>query len=285
VVRSLLTAERPAGMDIVAVGRPELDLAHPTSVRHAIEAARPTVVVNAAAYTAVDKAESEPDLAFRVNAGGAEAVGLAAHALGVPVIHLSTDYVFDGTKPTSYVESDPVAPLGAYGRSKLEGERRLAAACPRHVILRTAWVHSPYGHNFTRTMLRLAGARPEISVVDDQLGCPTYAPHLARAIVQLAARLIGDRDAPWGTYHAAGTGTATWCGFAREIFAVSARLGGPSAAIKPITTAEYPTPARRPANSRLDSRRLATNFGLGLPDWREGVAACVAVLLAQEQGF
>jgi dTDP-4-dehydrorhamnose reductase len=263
---------------VIAVGRPTLDLAMPDGVEAAIAAVAPDLIVNAAAYTAVDKAESEPDLAEAINATGAEAVGRAAARLGVPVIHVSTDYVFDGSKTAPYVESDPVAPLGAYGRSKCEGERRLMAACPRSVVLRTAWVYSPYGHNFVKTMLRLAATRDEVSVVDDQVGNPTYAPHLADAIVAIARRILADGHAPWGLYHAAGTGDVTWCGLAREVFAVSARRGGPTARVKAITTADYPTPARRPANSRLSGAKLRETFGFSLPAWQTGVEDCIARL-------
>lgn len=279
VARSLVAIAPAVGVEIAAIGRPHLDLARGDGVAAKIAGAAPDLIVNAAAYTAVDRAETEPEAAFAVNAGGAEAVAAAASRLGVPLIHLSTDYVFDGSKTSPYVETDPVAPLGVYGRSKLDGERRVASACPRHIILRTAWVHSPFGSNFVKTMLRLAGSWPDVAVVDDQIGSPTFAPHLAEAILEIA-RLVRSRGSPpWGIYHAAGSGGVTWCGLAREIFAVSASQGGPVAAVRAITTAEFPTPARRPANSRLDCTLLSRTFGVQLPDWRRGVAACVAGLL------
>jgi dTDP-4-dehydrorhamnose reductase len=204
----------------------------------------------------------------------------ACEQRGIPLIHISTDYVFDGSKPAPYVECDPVAPLGAYGLSKLEGEQRVAAACRRHIILRTAWVLSPYSHNFVKTMLRLGLRRAEIGVVDDQIGNPTYAPHLAIAILTIAhIHLVKDGGGlPWGVYHAAGAGEASWCDVARAVFLQSSRIEGPSPRVRPITTAEYPTPARRPANSRLDCSKLARTFGIRLPDWRVGIAECVLLL-------
>jgi dTDP-4-dehydrorhamnose reductase len=268
----------PSATDVTAfaLGRPALDLTAPASVLKTLADFKPDVIVNAAAYTAVDKAEAEPDAAMALNADGPARLAEAADKMGAILIHVSTDYVFDGTKATPYVEDDPTAPLGAYGRSKLAGEEAVRAATARHIILRTAWVHSPFGANFVKTMLRLAADRPEVRVVDDQIGSPTYAPHLAEAILAIARTALADADAArFGTYHAAGTGAVTWCGMAREVMRVSASLGGPSANVAAITTAEYPTPARRPANSRLDCAKLATVFGVTLPRWEEGVAECV----------
>ena len=196
----------------------------------------------------------------------------------MPLIQLSTDYVFAGTGSVAYVETDPPGPVGVYGATKYAGELAVAAACPQHVILRTAWVHSPHGTNFVRTMLRLAASRAEIGVVDDQIGNPTYAPHLASAIIAIAQRMR-QPGPPAGIYHAAGSGETTWAGFAREIFRLSAARGGPLATVNPITTAQFPTPARRPANSRLDCGKLARDFSLALPDWPDGTAACIARLL------
>lgn len=280
LARSLVDAAKQAGVEVVAVGRPEIDLAMPSTIGGAISQHAPGLVINVAAYTAVDQAEKEPALAFAINADGAGHVARACAAADVPLMHISTDYVFDGSKTSAYVEDDAVSPLGVYGSSKLEGERQVAAAHARHVIVRTAWVVSPFGHNFVKTMLRLAQSRPEISVVGDQIGCPTYAPHLASALLAVAQQ-IGRRDraaAPWGVYHATGTGEATWFDLAQEVFAQSRRHGGAAASVKPITTAEYPTPARRPANSRLDCGKLARTFDVRLPDWRDGIAECVAVL-------
>lgn len=268
----------PSATDVTAfaLGRPALDLTAPASVLKTLADFKPDVIVNAAAYTAVDKAESEPDAAMALNADGPARLAEAADKMGAILIHVSTDYVFDGTKPTPYVEDDPTAPLGAYGRSKLAGEEAVRAATARHIILRTAWVHSPFGANFVKTMLRLAADRPEVRVVDDQIGSPTYAPHLAEAILAISRTALADSGASrFGTYHAAGAGAVTWCGMAREVMRVSASLGGPSANVTAITTAGYPTPARRPANSRLDCTKLATAFGVTLPRWEDGVVECV----------
>ena len=241
----------------------------------------PDVVVNAAAYTNVDKAESEPDQAYLVNATGPLNLAQECERRSATLIHLSTDYVFDGGKRGYYTEEDPVAPLGVYGLSKLDGERNVATTCPQHVILRTAWVYSPYGHNFVKTMLRLAESRSELSVVGDQHGSPTYAPHLADAIVSIAEHIntSGRENPAWGIYHAAGAGETTWCEFAREVFNQSIERGGPSSAVKPITTDEYPTPAARPSNSRLDTAKLRRDYGVSLPHWKVGVASCVSDLL------
>lgn len=274
----------PAADDVTAfaVGRPALDLTAPASVLSALADFKPDVIVNAAAYTAVDRAEQEPEAAMALNAEGPARLAEAAARRGAVLIHISTDCVFDGAKPTPYVEDDPTAPLSAYGRSKLAGEEAVRAAAQRHIILRTSWVHSSYGTNFVRTMLRMAHERSELRVVDDRLGCPTYAPDLAVAILSVArAVTAGASNEAWGTYHAAGTGAVTWCGFAREIMRRSAARGGPSLPVVPITTAEYPTAARRPVNSRLDCSKLARNFGIGLPPWQEGLADCLERLLPQ----
>jgi dTDP-4-dehydrorhamnose reductase len=267
-----------AGVQVVAIGRPELDLADEKSVAAAVARERPDIVVNAAAYTVVDKAETEPDVAHAVNALGAEHVATACAARAIPIIHLSTDYVFDGTKSDPYVEGDPAAPVNVYGRTKLEGEQRVAKACERHLILRTAWVHSPWGVNFVKTMLRRAATRPTtIGVVDDQNGSPTYAPHLAAIVLAIAARVTADpADVRWGVYHAVGGGETSWFGFAREIFRRAAEQGLPAAEVTAIATAAYPTLARRPANSRLNCDRLRLSLGLELPDWRVGVHDCLA---------
>jgi dTDP-4-dehydrorhamnose reductase len=264
---------------VAAVGRPQLDLARPETVAAAIRSASPDVVVNAAAYTAVDRAESDKETAFAVNATGAGAVAEAAAEIGVPVVQVSTDYVFNGDKPEPYVEGDATAPLSIYGGSKLAGELAVAAANPQHVILRTAWVYSAGGGNFLRTMLRLARERPVLRIVDDQLGNPTHADDIAAGVVVVARSLASGRGAT-GVFHMSANGQTTWCGFAREIFAASAQLGGPSASVEAIRTVDYPTPARRPKNSRLDCTRIAEVYGIRLPQWHERVRQCVAAALA-----
>ena len=280
LARALLDAVRArSGIDLIALGRPRLDLLDRASIADTIDDVRPDLVVNAAAYTAVDKAESDADAAFAVNRDGAGALAAAAAARGVPIVHLSTEYVFDGSKRGAYVETDVPNPLGVYARSKLEGEAAVAAANPRHLILRTSWLYAPYGQNFLRTILRLARERPQLRVVADQQGAPTYAPHLAEAILAIAAGLDALRPAqPWGIYHAVGGGETTWAGFASAIVAAGARLGVPQIPVIPITTPEYPLPAKRPANSRLDCAKLERVFGVRLPHWQQGVAECIAEL-------
>ena len=277
VVTSILE-RAPGGVEIVTLGRPELDLADPATIGPAIAAAAPDLIVSAAAYTAVDKAESEPGLAQAINGIAPGLIGEAAAARDIPVIHLSTDYVFAGDKPAPYVETDPTGPATAYGRSKLEGEQALARATGNHLILRTAWVYSPFGGNFVKTMLRLAESRDEVRVVADQQGCPTSALDIADAILALAPRLA-DRQAPRGVFHLVGSGEANWACFAEAIFAASAAQGGPSARVVPITTAEYPTPARRPANSRLATDKLRAAYGLALPHWRDSLPGTVGRLV------
>jgi len=282
LARALVGAARTRpGIQLIALGRPQLDLSDSAAPAAAIRRAGPHLIVNAAAYTAVDQAEREPDAAFTINRDGAGALAGAAAAAGVPIIHVSTDYVFDGTKPAPYVETDPANPLSAYGRSKLEGEIAVAAANPRHIVLRTAWLYTAHGRNFLTTMLRLARERPRLEVVDDQLGNPTYAPHLAGAILAMAERLANARDAEvWGTYHAAAGGETTWHGFASAMVERTARLGVPPVPVVPITSADYPTVARRPANSRLDSGKLERVLSLRLPPWQEGLEECIARLEA-----
>lgn len=277
VVLSLL--ERGAKHDrfeVIALGRPELDLSAPDTIEAALREARPDVIVSAAAYTAVDQAESDEEAATVINGVAAGKIAQAAAALGVPVIHLSTDYVFDGSKTAAYVETDPVSPIGAYGRSKLAGEQAVAAATPNHAILRTAWVYSPFGKNFLKTMLKLAETRDSLNVVDDQIGNPTSALDIADAVLTVASNLVASNDpALRGSFHMTGTGEASWADFAIEIFARSADAGGPTAEVGRIPSSAYPTPAKRPANSRLDCSRLADIHAVRLPDWKQSTANIV----------
>ncbi|QGM48136.1 dTDP-4-dehydrorhamnose reductase [Methylocystis heyeri] len=279
VVASLL--ERGGSRaQIIALGRPQLDLSDASSVSAALETARCDVIVNAAAYTAVDKAESDEDGAMRVNAAGAGHVARSAAALGVPVLHISTDYVFDGALERPYREDDATGPTGAYGRSKLEGEQRVLAAHPDAVVLRTAWVYSPFGANFLKTMLRLGETREELGVVADQIGNPTSALDIADAVLEIATRIVVDPSpALRGVFHMTGQGEASWADFAEEIFGQAQRRGRKPVRINRIATADYPTPARRPANSRLDNSKLRQAYGVILPQWRDSVSDCVARLL------
>src|SRR5580698_7485315 len=274
--------ERAEGkVEIVALGRPAFDLADRAAVIAGLDAARPDVVVNAAAYTAVDKAETEEADAVRVNGDGAAHVAEAAMRLGVPLVHLSTDYVFDGALDRPYREDDPTSPTGAYGRSKLAGERAVADRCENSVILRTAWVYSPFGANFVRTMLRLNETRDEVGVVADQRGNPTSALDIADALIAISGRMKGDASpALRGVFHLTGSGEATWADFAEAVFHEAAARGRRQTQVRRIATADYPTPARRPANSRLDNEKLTRVYGVKLPAWRQSVAGCCDRLLS-----
>ncbi|QPC88578.1 dTDP-4-dehydrorhamnose reductase [Mesorhizobium sp. NBSH29] len=278
-VATALSKLTASDIAIVCAGRPELDIRDLTTIRQAISREKPDVLVNAAAYTAVDKAETDIDTAFAINADGAGNVAKAAFEAGLPVIHISTDYVFPGDNSSPYVETDPVAPTGVYGRSKLAGEAAVLAANAHSAILRTAWVYSPWGGNFLKTMLRLAETRDAVNVVADQYGNPTYAPDIAEGIVAAVQGLLADADGTRGVFHMTALGEATWADFAEAIFTASREFGGPSADVGRITTAEYSTPAQRPANSRLDSTLFRQTFGYTLPDWRERVPACIAALM------
>jgi len=271
--------------DAVALEPPDLDIANAASVGSAITAYRPDIVVNAAAYTAVDRAEAEPALAHAINADGPAFLGAATAAAGIPVVHLSTDYVFDGTKGAPYTEADPTNPLGVYGASKLAGEQRLQAANARAITLRTAWVCSAHGANFLKTMLRLAAERPVLRVVADQHGAPTFAADLARAIVSLLPRLVAAPagDPCFGVFHFTGTPHTTWHGFATVIMAEVAARGHAAPSVEEITTADHPTPARRPADGRLDCGRAERMLGLEAPDWRPALADCLDRLLPIRQ--
>jgi dTDP-4-dehydrorhamnose reductase len=279
-VATSLLERAGSGLEVVALGRPGFDLADRAAVIAGLEAAGPDVIVNAAAYTAVDKAEAEETLAFRVNGEGAGHVAEAAARLGVPLLHLSTDYVFDGALDRPYREDDPTGPTGAYGRSKLAGEKEVARRCQNSIILRTAWVYSPFGANFVRTMLRVNETRDEVGVVADQRGNPTSAIDIAAALIAVAAR-VKDDSAPAlrGIFHMTGSGEASWADFAEAVFGEAEARGRRATRVKRIATADYPTPARRPSNSRLDNEKLARVYGLSLPDWRRSVAACCARLL------
>jgi dTDP-4-dehydrorhamnose reductase len=271
-------------IELVALGRPEMDLTDRASVHAAVEAARPDILINAAAYTAVDKAEDDEAAARAVNASGAGFVAEAARAFGAPIIHLSTDYVFDGKADRPYVEADTPAPINAYGRTKLAGERAVAAANPRHAVVRTSWVHSPFGPNFVLTMLRLARTRPEISVVADQLGAPTAALDIADALLRMASRLAArpDDGALTGIFHLTAAGSASWAGVAEVVFEESRGLGGPVAAVRPVETKDYPTKARRPLNSRLGGARLRDGYGIEFAGWQSGVATTVRRILSED---
>jgi dTDP-4-dehydrorhamnose reductase len=257
------------------VGRPDVDLEISGSVGEIIRAARPDVVINAAAYTEVDRAETESKRAFRINAEAAGEMAAAAAEIGAPLVHISTDYVFDGNAERAYREDDPTGPINVYGASKLAGEEAVRDANPRHLILRTSWVYGPFQPNFVATMLRLATERDQIRVVADQTGSPTSSLHLASLVLAtIEDGLAGTGD----TFHVAGAGEGTWADLAREVMSISAEVGGPQAEIIPITTQQWPTPARRPRFSPLDCSRFEAHFGV-LPAWQEPVRVAVERLL------
>jgi len=269
-----------ASQGVIATGltSADLDITDGVMVRQHIMASGAAAVVNAAAYTAVDKAEMEQALAYAVNRDGAANLAASCAAAGVPLIHVSTDYVFDGTKQTPYGEDDPVHPISAYGASKEAGERLVRQNLPRHIILRTAWVYSAFGHNFVKTMLRLAGERTSVRVVADQHGCPTAAGDLALAILELVRLIAKGEDLAWGTYHYCGSGSTTWHGFAEAIMMLAAPALGRKVEVIPITTADYPTPAHRPPNSVLDCTRIRQKFGIEPRAWREALVGVVMEL-------
>lgn len=284
LARCLVESATERGIQLVAMGRPELDFEDTRSFEQAARAVRPSAMVNAAAYTAVDRAESEPERAFAVNRDGAKRFAVEAQRLSVPLIQISTDYVFDGKKSSPYVEKDVAAPLGVYGRSKLEGEAAVRDVCPAALVLRTSWLYSSYGHNFVKTMLRLAETRDYVRVVDDQWGSPTAANDLAKAILDILGQL-GDESfgSRAGVYHLAGQGETTWHGFASAILAGWAERGRPVASLIAIKSAEYPAPARRPANSRLHCAKIERQFGIRLPSWQRSLDACLDRLLVEAE--
>jgi len=269
---------------VKAVGRAELDLLQPEAIRQMIHDVEPHLIVNAAAYTAVDKAESEPELAHAINGTAPTVMAKTAEAIGATLIHVSTDYVFDGQKNTPYREDDPTHPLGVYGASKLAGEDGIRHQCDRHFILRTAWVYGNGGKgNFVKTMLRLGKEREELRVVMDQVGSPTWTGDLSRTIGQIASQVAQGADASppaFGTYHVTNSGAVSWYDFAVAIFEEAAQLGLPLKIqrVLPITTAEYPTPARRPAYSVLSQQKTAALLGAPQPHWRQGLRQMLATV-------
>lgn len=263
-------------MPVVALGRNEFNLEAYGELRRAIDPLAPSIIINAAAYTAVDLAESEVARAFSINRDAAAALADVAWQKNIPLIHISTDYVFDGTKPGAYEESDVPAPLNVYGASKLAGEAAVLAAHPLATVIRTSWVYSPYGNNFVRTMLRLCEAQPIVRVVQDQYGNPTSALDLASAILQLSGRLLThDRRAMAGIFHLAGQGETTWYGFAQAIFDLLVHRGIRVPQLEAITSEQYQTAARRPGNSRLNSSKAERVLGVRLPLWRCSLETCL----------
>jgi dTDP-4-dehydrorhamnose reductase len=280
LARSLMDLAAPYNTPMISIGRPELDLADPASIEHAVATLEPSAMINAAAYTAVDRAEAEAASAYAINRDGAARLAAVARRCGIPFVHVSTDYVFNGEKPSPYVESDVTAPLNVYGQSKLDGETAVLDACPSAVVVRTSWVYSPYGQNFVRTMLRLAATQQDVRVVADQRGTPTSAPDLAVAIVEIVRQRDQARSHS-GIYHLAGQGETTWHGFASEIFAALSQHALPTPRLHAISTQVYPTPARRPLNSCLDSSKAHAAFGVQLPPWQTSLDRCLDRLIGQ----
>ncbi|WP_033923381.1 dTDP-4-dehydrorhamnose reductase [Sphingomonas sp. 37zxx] len=261
----------PQGFEIVAVDQDQLDLTDTQAIAAMMASRDWAAVINGAAYTAVDKAESDVVTAWAVNALAPAAFGEACAKAGIPLVQVSTDYVFAGDKTGAWEVNDPVAPLGVYGASKLGGELAVRTSGARHVIVRTAWVVSAHGHNFIKTMLRVAESRDSLSVVDDQRGSPTSAADLAQTLMTITLGLIADEAAPAGTFHFSNAGATSWAGFAAEIFRQSALRGGPAADVVPITTADYPTPAKRPANSLLSHAAIHAAYGIQPRAWQEAL--------------
>jgi dTDP-4-dehydrorhamnose reductase len=262
--------------ELIVRSRDQLDLTQPDQIRHQVQNIRPDLIINAAAYTAVDLAESEPDTAFAVNAVAPGIFAEEALKLDIPLIHYSTDYVFDGTKMGPYNEGDPPNPLGVYGKSKLAGERAITDVQGKHLILRTSWVYSTHGRNFLLTMQRLLQERPEVRIVADQLGAPTWAGTIANSTMALIERWQAGDTANWGTYHLTAQGETSWFGFAQAIGEALRQQGKPCANLLPIPSSEYPTPATRPLNSCLDCRRLQLDWGVSQPDWQTALRECLA---------
>lgn len=265
---------------VVDLSRTDADICDSGLVAKVVALHRPGVVVNAAAYTAVDRAETESKAAYAINRDGAAAIAAACAKDGIPLIHISTDYVFDGTKTAPYDEDDATNPLGVYGASKLAGEEKIREIHPGHLILRTCWIFSPYRENFVRTMLKLAETNDELRIVADQTGCPTAARDIANAILRMASRINDGSEVPWGTYHFCGTPATSWHGFATNIFAAAKPLIGRCPKVTAIVTSEFPRPARRPENSVLNCARIRKEFGVEQPSWHDALLDALDELFA-----
>ncbi len=275
---SLAALGRPG---LIFIGRPDADLADIASLRSVIDRAAPDAVINAGAYTSVDGAESDSAAAFAINRDGPAELARLCAARNVAMLHVSTDCVFDGRKTAPYEPHDPPAPLSAYGESKWQGEQAVALQAPRHLIVRVSWLFSEHAGNFVRAMLKLASSRKEVSVVSDQFGFPTYCPDLARGLLAMTDAACSPGFDAFGTYHLAGSEAIDRASMARLVFEESAAAGGPFARVKPVDTSDYPTPAKRPLNARLDSRKAIHTFGLVQPDWRIGLRASVRAIIRQ----
>ncbi len=278
----LVRKAKASTLQILPLDLPGFDITDPIEMGKCLRPQDISVVINAAAYTAVDKAEREPRQAFAVNRDGAAHMAARCEEINVPLIHISTDYVFDGKKKGAYLESDAVSPLGVYGRSKAEGESEIRKYLGHHIIIRTAWLYGTHGNNFVKTMLKLGREKETVRVVDDQYGCPTYAADLADAVLLIAAQVAEKSNNIWGTYHYCGEGKTTWHGFAETIFEIAKDYDSfKLKEIMPVGTSEYPTPAKRPANSVLDCSKIAKTFGIRPRPWKESLAEMIENLLAE----
>jgi dTDP-4-dehydrorhamnose reductase len=272
------------GFDIVPLDLPGFDITHRSAVQDRVSQAGASLVINAAAYTAVDQAESEPELAFAINRDGPAYLASSCANAGIPLIHISTDYVFDGNKESPYLETDPICPLGVYGKSKADGEIEVRKHLQEHIILRTAWLYGVHGNNFVKAMLRLGGKQEFIRVVADQYGCPTYAGDLADAILNIAHRLREGRNIIWGTYHCCGKGGTSWHGFAEKIFELARQYVSLMVEeVEPIATADYPTPARRPASSVLACSLIGKCLGIRPRSWQDGLRDMIIQTLSSNE--
>jgi dTDP-4-dehydrorhamnose reductase len=281
VGRELSNRGGQRGFEVLALNRSDLDITDPISVSREVNRSGVSLVVNAAGYSAVDEAESEPELAFAVNCDGPAYLASACEKVGIPLVHISTDYVFDGQKQGAYFETDPVSPLSVYGKSKAAGEVEVRKRMREYLILRTGWVYGVYGHNFVKTMLRLGREKEVVQVVDDQYGCPTYAADLAETILRIAAQLQEGRQIIWGTYHYCGKGVTSWHGFAEAIFNLARKYVQLKVKqTEAVTTAEYPTAAKRPANSVLDCSLFRNHFGFAPKPWNESLARMLDQVLS-----
>ena len=271
--------------ELIACDRRHADLANPVQLREAVRNAAPDLILNAAAYTAVDRAETDRDAAFAINADAPRILAEEAARRGIPLVHYSTDYVFDGSKNSPWIETDPTGPLNVYGASKLAGEQAIAAVLGKHLILRTSWVYGPHGKNFLLTMLRLAAERDRLSIVNDQIGAPTTSVAIADATRTVVDEILSGRHQDWpGIYHLSCTGATTWCGFAKEIFSRAGSLLAKTPEVVPIASKDYPTPAARPRNSVLSNDKLIARFGVQMPTWEDALDAALAQLRTTRGG-
>jgi len=273
VGKELVSIANQRGFDVIAAGQTELDITQLKNIESYVEVHQPDLVINAAAYTAVNKAEEEQDITYAINRDGTANLAAVSKEKNIPLLHISTDYVFDGTKSEAYSENDAVSPLGIYGISKWQGEETIRQTLPEHIILRVAWVFGAQGNNFVKTMLRLAKDRDELSVVADQFGGPSPAKDIAKTLIILAEQYQKEKTLEWGTYHYCGDEKVSWCGFAKEILKQAKEQGLIEKDIKvnAITTAEYQDPTKRPANSMLDCEKIKNTFGIEMPSWKESL--------------